>query len=176
LLAYDRLDYACNNAGIGGATALTADYPEETWHRVLAINLTGAWLCMKYEIPQMLKQGGGSIVNMASILGTVGFATASAYVTAKHGLIGLTKTAAIEYATQGIRVNAVCPGFIYTPMLEQAGMAEGTELYTTIANLHPVKRMGKPEEVARVVTWLCSDAASFITGDAVLVDGGYVAQ
>ncbi len=176
LNAYDRLDYACNNAGIGGVTSLTADYPEEMWNRVLAINLTGAWLCMKYEIPQMLKQGGGSIVNMASILGTVGFATASAYVTAKHGLIGLTKTAALEYATQGIRVNAVCPGFIYTPMLEQAGMAEGTELYSTIANLHPVKRLGKPEEVARVVTWLCSDAASFVTGDAVLVDGGYVAQ
>jgi NAD(P)-dependent dehydrogenase (short-subunit alcohol dehydrogenase family) len=176
LNTYDRLDYACNNAGIAGATALTADYPEGTWNRVLAINLTGAWLCMKYEIPQMLKQGGGSIVNMASILGTVGFAAASAYVTAKHGLIGLTKTAALEYATQGIRVNAVCPGFIYTPMLEQAGMAEGTELYSTIANLHPVKRLGKPEEVARVVTWLCSDAASFITGDAVLVDGGYVAQ
>ena len=176
LRAYDRLDYACNNAGIGGVTALTADYPEETWNRVLAINLTGAWLCMKYEIPQMLKQGGGAIVNMASILGTVGFAAASAYVTAKHGLIGLTKTAAIEYATQGIRVNAVCPGFIYTPMLEQAGMAEGTELYTTIASLHPVKRLGKPEEVAQVVTWLCSEAASFITGDAVLVDGGYVAQ
>jgi NAD(P)-dependent dehydrogenase (short-subunit alcohol dehydrogenase family) len=176
LHAYGRLDYACNNAGIGGATALTADYPEETWNRVLAINLTGAWLCMKYEIPQMLKQGGGAIVNMASILGTVGFAAASAYVTAKHGLIGLTKTAAIEYATQGIRVNAVCPGFIYTPMLEQAGMAEGTDLYTTIANLHPIKRLGKPEEVAQVVTWLCSEAASFITGDAVLVDGGYVAQ
>ena len=176
LQAYGRLDYACNNAGIGGTTALTADYPAEIWNRVLAINLTGAWLCMKYEIPQMLKQGGGSIVNMASILGTVGFAAASAYVTAKHGLIGLTKTAAIEYATQGIRVNAVCPGFIYTPMLEQAGMAEGTDLYATIANLHPIKRLGKPEEVAQVVTWLCSEAASFITGDAVLVDGGYVAQ
>jgi NAD(P)-dependent dehydrogenase (short-subunit alcohol dehydrogenase family) len=176
LHAYDRLDYACNNAGIGGVTALTADYPQETWDRVIAINLTGAWLCMKYEIPQMLKQGGGAIVNMASILGTVGFAGAPAYVAAKHGLIGLTKTAALEYATQGIRVNAVCPGFIYTPMLEQAGMAEGTDLYTTIANLHPVKRLGKSEEVAAVVTWLCSGAASFVTGDAVLVDGGYVAQ
>ena len=172
----ERIQWTYLLAVIGGATALTADYPEEIWNRVLAINLTGAWLCMKYEIPQMLKQGGGAIVNMASILGTVGFAAASAYVTAKHGLIGLTKTAAIEYATQGIRVNAVCPGFIYTPMLEQAGMAEGTELYTTIASLHPVKRLGKPEEVAQVVTWLCSEAASFVTGDAVLVDGGYVVQ
>jgi NAD(P)-dependent dehydrogenase (short-subunit alcohol dehydrogenase family) len=113
---------------------------------------------------------------MASILGMVGFANASAYVAAKHGVIGLTKTAAIEYATQGIRVNAVCPGFIYTPMLERAGMKEGTELYTMVANLHPLKRMGTPAEVAEVVIWLCSDAASFVTGHAMLVDGGYVAQ
>jgi len=173
---YGRLDYACNNAGIEGTQALTADYPEEVWNRVLSTNLTGVWLCMKYEIPQMLKQGGGVIVNMSSILGTVGFANASAYVAAKHGLIGLTKTAAIEYATQGIRVNAVCPAFIYTPMLERGGMQEGSELYTAIASLHPVKRMGKPEEVAEAVTWLCSDAASFVTGHAMLVDGGYIAQ
>jgi NAD(P)-dependent dehydrogenase (short-subunit alcohol dehydrogenase family) len=173
---YGRLDYACNNAGIEGTQALTADYPEEIWNRVIAINLKGVWLCTKYEIPQMLKQGGGAIVNMASILGMVGFANASAYVAAKHGVIGLTKTAAIEYATQGIRVNAVCPGFIYTPMLERAGMKEGTELYTMVANLHPLKRMGTPAEVAEVVIWLCSDAASFVTGHAMLVDGGYVAQ
>ncbi len=173
---YGRLDYACNNARIEGTQSLTADYAEEIWNRVIAVNLTGVWLCTKYEIPQMLKQGGGAIVNMASILGMVGFANASAYVAAKHGIIGLTKTAAVEYATQGIRVNAVCPAFIYTPMLERAGMKEGTEPYTMIANLHPLKRMGTPAEVAEVAIWLCSDAASFVTGHAILVDGGYVAQ
>ena len=113
---------------------------------------------------------------MSSILGNVGFANASAYVSAKHGVIGLTKTAALEYATLGIRVNAVCPGFISTPMLERGGMKEGSELYQTVANLHPVKRLGKPGEVAAAVLWLCSDAASFVYGTAMLVDGGYVAQ
>ena len=174
--AYGRLDYACNNAGIGGAAALTGDYPEDSWNQVLAINLTGVWLCMKYELQQMLKQGGGSIVNMASILGKVGFATAPAYVAAKHGVVGLTKTAAMEYATQGIRVNAVCPAFIATPLLSSAGMTEGSDVYNMIVNLHPVKRLGKSEEVAEAVIWLCSDAASFVTGHAMLVDGGYTAQ
>jgi NAD(P)-dependent dehydrogenase (short-subunit alcohol dehydrogenase family) len=113
---------------------------------------------------------------MASILGWVGFASAPAYVAAKHGVLGLTKTAAIEYATQNIRINAVCPAFIYTSMLEKAGMAQGTDMYNFIANLHPMKRMGKPEEVADLVMWLCSEGASFVTGSAYLVDGGYVAQ
>ena len=131
---------------------------------------------MKYELEIMQKQGGGAIVNMASILGKVGFATASAYVAAKHGLIGLTETAALEYATQNIRVNAVCPGFIYTPLLEKAGMKTGSDLHAQIANLHPMKRMGTSEEIANAVTWLCSDAASFITGHALMVDGGYTAQ
>jgi NAD(P)-dependent dehydrogenase (short-subunit alcohol dehydrogenase family) len=144
---------------------------------VIGVNLTGVWLCMKYELEQMLKQrGGGSIVNMASILGWVGFANAPAYVAAKHGVLGLTKTAAIEYATQNIRINAICPAFIYTPLLEHAGMTEGTDMYNFIAGLHPMKRMGKPEEVADLVLWLCSDGASFVTGSAYLVDGGYVAQ
>ena len=173
---YGRLDYACNNAGIEGTQAPTADYPEEIWNRVININLTGVWLCMKYEIPQMLTQGGGVIVNMASILGTVGFPNAAAYVAAKHGLIGLTRTAAIEYAPRGIRVNAVCPAFITTPMLDRAGLLTNPEVYATIVNLHPIKRLGKPEEVAEAVIWLCSDAASFVTGHALLVDGGYVAQ
>ena len=124
----------------------------------------------------MLKQGNGAIVNMASILGWVGFANAPAYVAAKHGVIGLTRTAAIEYATQNIRINAVCPGFIYTPLLEEAGMVQGTDAYNAIANMHPMKRMGKPEEVADLVLWLCSEGASFVTGSAYLVDGGYVAQ
>lgn len=173
---YGRLDCACNNAGIEGVQATTAEYPREEWDRVLAVNLTGVWLCMKHEIPVMLAHGGGAIVNMASILGVVGFATAAAYTAAKHGVVGLTKVAAVEYATQGIRVNAVCPGFIATPMLEHAGITPGTDMYAMIANLHPIKRLGTPEEIAEAVLWLCSEKASFVTGDAMLVDGGYVAQ
>lgn len=173
---YGSLDYACNNAGIGGPAMTSADYREEDWRAVIDVNLIGAWLCMKYELAIMLNQGKGSIVNMASILGKVGFATASAYVAAKHGLIGLTETAALEYATSNIRVNAVCPGFIYTPMLEQAGMKAGTEMNKLISDLHPMKRMGTSEEIANAVIWLCSDEASFITGHALMVDGGYTAQ
>jgi NAD(P)-dependent dehydrogenase (short-subunit alcohol dehydrogenase family) len=173
---YGRLDYACNNAGIGGPPMTSGEYREEDWRAVIDVNLTGAWLCMKYELPIMQKQGKGAIVNMASILGKVGFATAPAYVAAKHGLIGLTQTAALEYATQNIRVNAVCPGFIYTPLLEKAGMQLGSEMHTLISNLHPMKRMGTSEEVASAVIWLCSDAASFVTGHALMVDGGYTAQ
>jgi NAD(P)-dependent dehydrogenase (short-subunit alcohol dehydrogenase family) len=175
---YGRLDAAVNNAGIEGTLVTTADYPEEMWNRVLSVNLTGHWLCMKYEIPQMLKQGSGSIVNMASILGIVGFATASAYTAAKHGVLGITQVAALEYATQGIRVNAICPGFIETPMVMQRGIAVGThpEAYQQLAALHPMKRLGKPREVAEAALWLCSDAASFVTGTALLVDGGYTAQ
>ena len=172
---FGRLDCACNNAGIGGVQALSADYPEEAWQRVLGVNLTGVWLCMKHEIPLMLKQGG-AIVNMSSILGTVGFAGSVAYDAAKHGVIGLTQTAALEYAVKGIRVNAVCPGFISTPMLEGAGIVPGTDLYKSIADLHPMKRLGTPEEVAEAVVWLCSDAASFVTGVSLLVDGGYDSQ
>lgn len=171
---YGKLDCAVNNAGIGGASAPTADYPLDSWNKVIAINLTAPWLCMKYEIPHMLKQGKGAIVNMASILGTTGFATSSAYVAAKHGLIGATRTAALEYSAQGIRINAVCPGFIETPMLTNAGLDAQTQKY--ISSLHPIGRMGKPEEIAAMVLWLCSDAASFVTGAAMLVDGGYTAQ
>jgi NAD(P)-dependent dehydrogenase (short-subunit alcohol dehydrogenase family) len=139
--------------------------------RVLSVNLTGVWLCMKYEIPRMLAGGrGGAIVNMSSILGTVGFENSSAYVAAKHGVIGLSRTAALEYAGRGIRVNAVCPGFIRTPILEQAGILEGTDRFAAISALHPMGRMGTPEEVAESVLWLCSDGASFVTGHALLVD------
>lgn len=173
---YGRLDYGINNAGIGGTSALTADYPESDWSRVIGVNLTGVWLCVKYEIPQILKQGGGVIVNVSSILGVVGFANASAYVASKHGIIGLTKVAAIEYAAQGLRVNAVCPAFIATPMLEQAGLTEDSEMYKAIVGLHPIKRLGTSREVAEMIVWLCSDAAAFVTGSAMLVDGGYIAQ
>lgn len=173
---FGRLDIGVNNAGIGGPAAKTGEYSEQDWNRVIGVNLTGVWLCMKYELQQMINQGGGVIVNMASILGWVGFATAPAYVAAKHGILGLTKTAAIEYAPQNIRINAVCPAFIATSMLENAGMAEGSELYDMLTSLHPMKRLGKPEEVADLVLWLCSEGASFVTGSAYLVDGGYVAQ
>ena len=173
---YGRLDFGVNNAGIGGPSATTGDYTEEDWNRVIGINLTGVWSCMKYQLEQMVKQGSGVIVNMASILGWVGFSHAPAYVAAKHGVIGLTKAAAIEYATQGIRINAVCPAFIYTPLLENAGMSEGSDQYNMLVGLHPMGRLGKPEEVSDLVLWLCSDGASFVTGSAYLVDGGYVAR
>ncbi len=173
LATFGRLDFACNNAGIGGDLAPTADYTLEGWNRVISINLTGAFLCMKYEIPAMLKQGGGAIVNMASILGHVGFAGAPAYVAAKHGLIGLTKNAAIEYAKQGIRVTAVCPAFIHTPMVDDGLTPEAK---AQVEAAHPIGRMGNPEEVAELVVFLCSDGASFMTGNPILVDGGYVAQ
>jgi NAD(P)-dependent dehydrogenase (short-subunit alcohol dehydrogenase family) len=178
--SYGRLDCAHNNAGISGAgiggeqRTLTAEYPEERWHQVLAINLTGVWLCMKYEIMQMLKQGGGAIVNTASVAGLLGLPYAAAYVASKHGVVGLTRTAALEYAKQGIRVNCVCPGYIETPMTA-AGMQDTTRLAMMLAS-EPMGRMGKPEEVAETVAWLCSDAASFVTGHTMTVDGGYAAQ
>ncbi len=172
---YGRLDCAHNNAGIEGATGRTADYREEDWNRVISINLTGVWLCMKYEISQMLKQGGGAIVNTASDAGLLGVPQMPAYVASKHGVVGLTKTAALEYAKSGIRVNAVCPGVIKTPMVERitaqrAGRAE------RMAAVEPVGRMGKPEEIAEAVVWLCSEAASFVTGLPMPVDGGIAAQ
>jgi NAD(P)-dependent dehydrogenase (short-subunit alcohol dehydrogenase family) len=177
---YGRLDCAHNNAGISGAgiggeqRMLTAEYPEERWHQVIAINLTGVWLCMKYEIPQMLTQGGGAIVNTASVAGLVGGVGLSAYVASKHGVVGLTKTAALEYAKSGVRVNAVCPGFIRTPMTAQS-MRDSERLERIIAT-EPIGRVGEPQEIAEAVVWLCSDAASFVTGHTMTVDGGMVAQ
>jgi NAD(P)-dependent dehydrogenase (short-subunit alcohol dehydrogenase family) len=173
---YGRLDYAFNNAGIEGTMALTADYPEESWNKVIAVNLTGVFLCMKYELQQMLKVGGGAIVNNSSILGIVGIQSAAAYTAAKHGVIGLTQTAANEYAAQGIRINAVCPGYIKTPMLERAGILENKEIYEQVVARHPIHRLGRPEEIAAPVLWLCSAEASFVTGIALLVDGGYTTQ
>jgi len=173
--AYGRLDCTFNNAGIEGAMASTVEYTEEDWDRVININLKGVWLCMKYEIAQMLKQGGGAIVNTASVLGLVGMAELPAYVASKHGVAGLTKTAALEYAKSGIRVNAVCPGVIDTPMVGR-GLALRPELEPQFVAAEPVGRMGKPEEIAEAVVWLCSEAASFVTGHAMVVDGGMVAQ
>ncbi len=173
---YGRLDCAHNNAGIGSRPrAPLHECSEETWDRVLGINLKGVWLCMKYEIIQMLRQGSGAIVNTASIMGLVGsWSGTSAYNASKHGVVGLTKTAALEYAKSGIRVNCVCPGYIETPMTAQA-MSDPEQLERIIAR-EPIGRVGTPEEIAETVVWLCSDAASFVTGHTMTVDGGYVAQ
>ena len=172
---YGRLDCAHNNAGIsGGGHALTAEYAEDTWHQVIAINLTGVWLCMKYEIPQMLQQGSGAIVNTASVAGLIGGRGLAAYVASKHGVVGLSKTAALEYAQQGIRVNCVCPGVIQTPMTAR-GLSDPERRARIIAT-EPIGRVGTPEEIAEAVVWLCSEAASFVTGHTMTVDGGYVAQ
>ncbi len=172
--AFGRLDYACNNAGIGGEPNMMADYSMEGWQQVIGVNLSGVFYCMKYEIPAMLESGGGAIVNMASILGQVGFATAPAYVAAKHGVVGLTKNAALEYSAQGVRVNAIGPGFIRTPLL--ADMEGDEETMQMLIGLHPIGRLGESDEVAGLVTWLSSDAASFVTGAYIPVDGGYLAR
>jgi NAD(P)-dependent dehydrogenase (short-subunit alcohol dehydrogenase family) len=175
--AYGRLDYAFNNAGIEGSMATnTADYSEEDWDRVIGVNLKGVWLCMKHEIPQMLRQGGGSIVNNSSVEGLVGLQGPSAYAASKHGVVGLTKTAALEYAQSGIRVNAVCPGLIRTPMVERYTEGDAETEAQWAAIFEPVGRMGSAEEVGEAVVWLCSEAASFVTGHAMAVDGGYVAR
>jgi len=172
---YGRLDYAFNNAGIEGTAAPIADSSEENFDRVIGINLKGVWLCMKYEIPEMLKHKGGAIVNCSSIAGLVGFPGVTPYVASKHGVVGLTKAAALEYAKAGIRINAVCPGVIRTPMIERftGGKAEAE---AQLIAAEPVGRIGTPEEIAEAVVWLCSDAASFVTGHPMAVDGGWVAQ
>ncbi len=175
--AYGSLDCAFNNAGVAGGRErrLTADYDEEDWDRVIGINLKGVWLSMKAEIPQMLKQGSGAIVNTASIMGLIAAQGSVAYMAAKHGVVGLTKAAALEYAGDNIRVNAVCPGYIDTPLLQPVLAAhEGFE--QRVVSRHPVGRLGRPEEIAEAVIWLSSPAASFVTGHSMAVDGGYVAQ
>ena len=172
---FGRLDCAHNNAGVEGTMAPTADCTEDNWDKVIGVNLKGVWLCMKYEIPQMLKQGNGAIVNTSSIAGLVGFRGLPAYAASKHGIVGLTKTAALEYAKKGIRINAVCPGLIQTPMMERQTGGD-PQVTTRVVALEPVGRMGTPEEVAQTVIWLCSDAASFITGHTMTVDGGWTAQ
>ncbi len=172
---YGRIDCAYNNAGIEGQLASTDEYPEDMFDKVIGINLTGVWLCMKYELPHMLKQGSGAIVNTASGAGLIGVAGMSAYVASKHGVVGLTKTAALEYAKSGIRVNAVCPGLIQTPMVERITNGH-PQLGEALVAAEPIGRTGRPEEIAESVVWLSSDAASFVTGHAMSVDGGFVAQ
>lgn len=172
---YGRLDCAYNNAGISGKSQSIVDTTEENWDRIIAINLKGVWLCMKYEIPVLLKNGGGAIVNTASDAGLIGVKRTGAYVASKHGVVGLTKTAALEYAKQGIRVNAVCPGPIETPMLMK-GADRFPQMVPKMVKAQPNGRLGQPEEIAEAAVWLCSAAASFVTGLAMPVDGGYIAQ
>jgi NAD(P)-dependent dehydrogenase (short-subunit alcohol dehydrogenase family) len=173
---YGRLDCAFNNAGISGwmidaGGKKTAEWSEEAFDRMIAVNLKGVWLCMRHELPQMQAQGGGAIVNTGSIAGLVGLPTSSAYVAAKHGVVGLTKTAAIEYAEANIRVNAVCPGYIKTRMTDPIMELRGAAVLAQT----PLKRMGNPEEIAEMVVWLSSDRASYVSGAAYNVDGGWMA-
>jgi NAD(P)-dependent dehydrogenase (short-subunit alcohol dehydrogenase family) len=168
---YGQLDFAVNNAGVGSPGGLTHEYTEAVFDRILAVNLKGVWLCMKHELDQMLKQGSGAIVNMASAVGLVGFPEDTAYAASKHGVVGLTRAAALEYASQGIRVNCVCPGPIRTPMY-----ATDPDVEARRADTVPLGRFGDPEEVAEAIVWLCSDAASYVHGSALVLDGGFVAQ
>lgn len=180
---FGKLDYACNNAGIEGQLASTIDCTEENARRVIDTNLLGTWLCMKYEIPEMMKANGASgaagdghaIVNIASIAGLIGFPGLPLYVASKHGINGLTKTAALEYAPHNIRINAVCPGAIQTPMIDRV-IHDDQHTKDDLLAHHPMGRFGTPEEIAELVVWLCSDAASFVTGQTIAADGGYVAQ
>jgi NAD(P)-dependent dehydrogenase (short-subunit alcohol dehydrogenase family) len=169
---FGKLDIAVNNAGIGGPQAGVGEYEIEAWDKVIAINLSGVFYGMRYQIPAMLDNGGGSIINVASILGSVGFAHSAAYVAAKHGVLGLTKSAAIEYSSKGIRINSVGPAFIKTPLLE--GLDQ--ELLDQLVSLHPIGRLGEPDEVAQIFLWLASDKASFATGAYYPIDGGYLAR
>lgn len=174
--AFGRLDCAFNNAGIAGFQVnaggkRTAEWADESFDRMIAVNLKGVWLCMKHELLHMQQHGGGAIVNTGSIAGLLGLPTSSAYVAAKHGVLGLTKTAALEYAPDNIRVNAVCPGYIRTRMTEEAMRRRGEQLMART----PAHRMGEPEEIAEMVAWLCSDRASYVTGACYNVDGGYAA-
>ncbi len=169
---FGKLDIAVNNAGIGGPQKPVGEYEIDAWDKVISINLSGVFYGMRYQIPAMLKNGSGSIINVASILGSVGFANSAAYVAAKHGVVGLTKSAALEYSAKGIRVNSVGPAFIKTPLLK--GLDE--ELLSQLVNVHPIGRLGGADEVAQLFVWLASERASFATGAYYPIDGGYLAQ
>jgi NAD(P)-dependent dehydrogenase (short-subunit alcohol dehydrogenase family) len=171
---FGKLDIAVNNAGIGGASAPTGEYPIDSWQKVIDVNLTGVFYGMRYQLPEMVKAGGGSVVNVASILGSVGFENAPAYVAAKHGVVGLTKASALEYARKNVRVNSIGPGFIYTGLVNEETM--GKEVITVLEQKHALGRLGNSEEVAELILFLASDKASFITGSYFPVDGGYLAQ
>ena len=173
---FGGLDVALNNAGIGGEPNKIGDMTEQQWLKVINVNLNGVFNCMKHELAQMAKQKKGVIVNMASILAKVGFATSAHYVAAKHGVIGLTQTAAMEYANEGIRINAICPGFIDTPLLSSAGITDHSDVQQHIIDLHPMKRLGKDTEIAAGFIFLACDESSFMTGTAMEIDGGYLAQ
>jgi NAD(P)-dependent dehydrogenase (short-subunit alcohol dehydrogenase family) len=168
---FGRIDYAVNAAGVGGLRAKTADYEIDAWHRVIGVNLTGVWLSMRYELPAMLQGGGGSIVNLASVAGVVGFSGHAAYAASKHGVVGLTRSAALEYARSGIRVNAVCPAFTWTPMVERM-LEANPDMLRKMERGIPQGRLGTPEEVAGSILYLCSEAAGFMTGQAMVLDGG----
>ena len=172
---FGHLDFAFNNAGIEGVSAATKDCTEENWDRVIDTNLKGIWLCMQQELEHMVKQGRGSIVNCASIAGLVGFSNSPAYTASKHGVVGLTKSAALEYAKSGIRINAVCPGVIDTPMITRY-TEKNPEAGQQLNAAEPIGRIGKPEEISDAVLWLCSKRASFVIGQAIAIDGGWVAQ
>ena len=171
------LNFAFNNAGIASQKgARIAEYSDEEFIKVMDVNVMGVWYCMRFELKHMLKSGGGVIINTASILGTVGMPMASSYVASKHAVIGLTKTAALEYATKNIRVNALCPGYINTSMLEKNGIVPGTAKFDALVDMHPVKRLGNVEEISGAVVFMCSDSASFMTGHSLLLDGGFTAR
>ena len=172
LARYGRLDYACNNAGIEGPITPLAEYSEAHWDAVIGVNLKGAWLCMKAELPAMRARGGGAIVNVASVAGLIGFPGLGPYVATKHGMIGLTKTAAMEHAKDHIRVNVVCPGVIDTEMADRFTGGPQAEVEQFLLSLKPMRRRGTPAEVAEAIVWLCSDAASYVTGHSMVVDGG----
>ena len=175
LSSFGRLDYAFNNAGIEGDSADTTACTEENWNRVIDVNLKGVWLCMRAEIPVMRKQGSGVIVNCASVAGLVGFRNLPAYCASKGGVIELTRAAALECATEGIRINSVCPGVIRTPMVERV-LAADAAVAAGIEAMEPVGRLGDPEEIASAVLWLCSDGAAFVVGHPLVVDGGLTVQ
>jgi NAD(P)-dependent dehydrogenase (short-subunit alcohol dehydrogenase family) len=172
--AFGRLDVAYNNAGVQNVLAETADSPRDDYDRVMSINLRGVWSCMKFELQQMRKQGTGAIVNCSSLGGLVGGPERATYHAAKHGVLGLTKSAALEYASRGVRINAICPGLFWTPMAQQMADSGQSEALDALLKAVPMGRYGKPEEIADVVLWLCSDASSYVTGQSISIDGGFI--